>query len=177
MPFHVRNPKTDRLVRQLARKKKIGITEAIEVAVTNELKRDNEKLPLRIRLKKITDEIAKYPDTGEKADKAFFDELSGELMFVDASRCSPYIWGNAMVIAWANALERAPVRYVSAVVFYEAVLGFAKQRKDATFRGQTFMGRSIEESGARRYPSHPKSASLRFKPSRNTARGAGTRRN
>ena len=75
--FHIRDPETDKIVRALARKKKIGITEAVKLAAKNELERDAAKVPLAERVKKIQDRIAKYPDTGEKADKAFFDELSG----------------------------------------------------------------------------------------------------
>jgi hypothetical protein len=40
---------------------------------------DGEKQPLAIRLLKIQERFAAYEPTGKKADKAFFDELSGNL--------------------------------------------------------------------------------------------------
>lgn len=77
MPFHVRDKQTDALVRELARRRGVGLTEAVHMAVDGELKRLGDERPLRERLRDIASEIAEYPDTGAKADKAFFDKLSG----------------------------------------------------------------------------------------------------
>ena len=79
MAFHVRDPETDALVRRLARQKGVGITEAVKLAVDAELRREAaEKPPLRDRIRAIQDEVQSWPCTGLKADKAFFDELSGD---------------------------------------------------------------------------------------------------
>jgi antitoxin VapB len=77
MAFHVRDPETDALVRKLARQKGVGITQAVKLAVDAELRRE-ERPPLRERIRAIQDEVRSWPDTGLKADKAFFDELSGD---------------------------------------------------------------------------------------------------
>lgn len=77
MPFHVRDQETDKLVRALARRKGVGLTEAVKLAVRNELAGGQDQPPLRERLRAIAEEIAATPDTGLKADKAFYDELSG----------------------------------------------------------------------------------------------------
>jgi antitoxin VapB len=77
MPFHVRDPETDRLVRALARRESIGLTEAVKLAVRHELASGQDLPPLRERLRAIAKEIAAFPDTGLKADKVFYDELSG----------------------------------------------------------------------------------------------------
>ena len=77
MAFHVRDPETDRLVRELAQKKGIGLTEAIREAVEEALRREREAEPLWLRIKKIAAPIAQYEETGVVTDKAFFDELSG----------------------------------------------------------------------------------------------------
>ena len=78
MAFHVRDPKTDAVVRELAKKRGIGITEAVREAADEALKRDEGKLSLWDRTADIRARIASYPDTGLKADKAFYDWLSGE---------------------------------------------------------------------------------------------------
>ena len=78
MPFHVRDDETDTLVRELARAKGIGLTEAVRLAVRNELRRAAEATPLRERLRKIVAPLADYPATGDAADKEFFDALSGD---------------------------------------------------------------------------------------------------
>ncbi|MBN8996017.1 MAG: type II toxin-antitoxin system VapB family antitoxin [Rhizobiales bacterium] len=78
MAFHVRDKETDELVRRLAQREGIGLTEAVKRAVRNELEREERKVPLWEKVKPILDEIDRYPDTGLKADKAFFDELSGD---------------------------------------------------------------------------------------------------
>lgn len=78
MPLHIRDRETEALVRELARKRGVGLTDAVKEAVRNELRREEAKAPLRGRLRKIAEELAKSPDTGFKADKAFFDALSGD---------------------------------------------------------------------------------------------------
>jgi antitoxin VapB len=78
MPFHVRDPETDALVRDLARKRNIGLTEAVKLAVNNELARGEPRQPMIERIREIQQEIARAPRTGLHADKAFFDELSGD---------------------------------------------------------------------------------------------------
>lgn len=77
MPFHIRDEETDRLVRALARREGISLTEAVKRAVSDELARTRHKPPLREQLRAIATEIAALPDTGLMADKAFYDELSG----------------------------------------------------------------------------------------------------
>jgi hypothetical protein len=44
----------------------------------NELRRDDEMIPLWERLKPLRDKIAAYPDSCLAADKAFFDDLGSE---------------------------------------------------------------------------------------------------
>lgn len=79
MAFHVRDAETDALVRELAEKEHVGITEAVKLAATEALaareKAREEKLA---KMRAISDEVASWPRTGLKADKAFFDELSGD---------------------------------------------------------------------------------------------------
>lgn len=78
MAIHVRDPETDELVRRLAAKKGVGITEAIREAVRDALGPEEQKLSLWERTADIRARIASYPDTGLKADKAFFDDLWGQ---------------------------------------------------------------------------------------------------
>jgi antitoxin VapB len=79
MAINVRDPETDALVRELALKQGVGLTDAIKGAVRNELKREVEKIPLEERIAVIQAKVAAMPSTGLEADKAFFDELSGDL--------------------------------------------------------------------------------------------------
>ena len=78
MSFHVRDPRTDALVRELARKRGVGLTEAIRQAVDAELKRAEAEPTMLDKIHALQREIAKRPNSGLKADKAFFDWLSGE---------------------------------------------------------------------------------------------------
>jgi antitoxin VapB len=78
MAFHVRDRQTDAMVRELARKRQVGLTDAIKIAVGAELRRDVEATPMLERIRAIRAEVAKRNRTGLKADKTFFDELSGE---------------------------------------------------------------------------------------------------
>ncbi len=78
MAIHVRDPETDALVRALAKKKGLGLTETIREAVRKQLDEEGERLSLWERTADIRAEIASWPDTGLKADKAFFDDLWGQ---------------------------------------------------------------------------------------------------
>ena len=76
MAFHIKDPATDAAVRRLAAERGMSLTAAVREAVENELKRCRR--PLVERIDEITKEYRSYPVTGLTADKAFFDELSGD---------------------------------------------------------------------------------------------------
>jgi antitoxin VapB len=78
MAFHVRDPKTDALVRELAASRGIGVTEAIREATQEALERDGKKLSLWERTADIRARLNANPDPDFKADKAFYDWLSDE---------------------------------------------------------------------------------------------------
>ena len=78
MALHIRDAETDRLVRLLAERKGVPLTEAIKVAVRNELEREEQRPGLWERLKPLHERVAARPSTGLEADKAFFDGLSDE---------------------------------------------------------------------------------------------------
>ena len=79
MPLYIRDETTTQLVRALAKRRQIGLTEAVKLAVQNELRRVEEAVPLRERIAAIRRTVITRPLTGEQADKAFFDDLSGNL--------------------------------------------------------------------------------------------------
>jgi antitoxin VapB len=90
MAFHVRDPKTDALVRELARKRGIGITEAIREMAEKELAAERAREAdradgararaeeLHARLRPLLDEIDAMPRSGFVPDKRFYDELWGQ---------------------------------------------------------------------------------------------------
>jgi antitoxin VapB len=78
MALHIRAPEADPLVRMRAERKGTALTDAIKLAVGNALRRDAEKLSLRERIRPIQERIASYPPTGLEADKAVYDEISGD---------------------------------------------------------------------------------------------------
>jgi antitoxin VapB len=79
MAFHVRDEVTDKAVRRLAKLKRKTITATIREAVEHEYERASSEIPLIERLKPIHDELKRLSRPGGlPADKAFFDELSGD---------------------------------------------------------------------------------------------------
>jgi antitoxin VapB len=78
MPFHVRDPETDTLVRELARRRGVGLTEAIKQAVGAELQRVAAEPTTLDKIKALQAEIARRRVPGVVIDKAFFDDLSGQ---------------------------------------------------------------------------------------------------
>jgi antitoxin VapB len=80
MAFHVRDAATDKAVRRLARLKGKTLTETIREAVEHEYERARSEIPLIERLKPIQEELRSLSRPGGlPADKAFFDELSGDV--------------------------------------------------------------------------------------------------
>ena len=79
MAFHIRDPATDAAVRRLAKLKGKSLTDTVREAVEHEYRRECRKLPLVERLKPIWEFVEKHSGpNGLPADKAFYDELSGE---------------------------------------------------------------------------------------------------
>lgn len=84
MAFHIRDTETDRIVRDLAAKTGASLTEAVREAAAEKLTRIERTLartgkrPLREQIRDIQDRVAARGKTGLKADKAFFDSLSGD---------------------------------------------------------------------------------------------------
>ncbi|MGH6998315.1 MAG: type II toxin-antitoxin system VapB family antitoxin, partial [Phenylobacterium sp.] len=62
MPFHVRDPETDALVRELADKTKLGITEAVKLAASEALAtREKARAEKLARMDAILAEFDKAP--------------------------------------------------------------------------------------------------------------------
>ena len=80
MAFHVKDAATDAAVRRLAKLKGKTLTETIREAVQHEYARARSAIPLTERLRPIQEELRSLSKPGgSPADKAFFDELSGEI--------------------------------------------------------------------------------------------------
>jgi hypothetical protein len=79
MAFHIRDEETDAAVRRLAKRKKKTLTATIREAVEHELERECRATPYMDFVKEIQDRFkAMSKPDGLPADKAFYDELSGE---------------------------------------------------------------------------------------------------
>ena len=78
MPLYIKDDATALLVAQLAKLRGISKQDAVRLAVQAELDRAEEAIPLRNRFAALRAAHPLPPRTGEAADKAFFDALSGE---------------------------------------------------------------------------------------------------
>lgn len=78
MVLHVRDEETDRLVRKLAQKRGVTITEAVRDAVTEALAAEDHVQSLWERTASVRGRLAATPKTGLVADKQFYDDLSGQ---------------------------------------------------------------------------------------------------
>jgi antitoxin VapB len=78
MALHIRDKEADRLVRELAERRGIPLTEAVVTAAREALERDAKSLDLWERLQPLLDRVAARGSTGFKADKAFYDSLNDE---------------------------------------------------------------------------------------------------
>ena len=78
MPLQIRHEEVNQLAARLAARKHINKTDAMKQALENELRRLDQVLPLRERLRPLQDRVMNRPATGLDADKSFYDDLSGE---------------------------------------------------------------------------------------------------
>ncbi len=79
MPLYIRDDATAALVAELAKQRGMTKQDAVKLAVTAELERSRNAIPLRERIQAWRAAHPLPPPTGAAADKAFFDELSGGL--------------------------------------------------------------------------------------------------
>ena len=77
MPLNIRNEAVNQLAEKLAARRHVNKTDAVRMALENELRRLDEAVPLRERVRSLQDRVLSRPTTGLVADKAFYDELSG----------------------------------------------------------------------------------------------------
>jgi antitoxin VapB len=78
MALNIRNEAVHQLAKRLAVRTHLNTTEAVKLALENELRRLDDALPLRKRLRPLQDRVLARPATGLKASKAFYDDLSGD---------------------------------------------------------------------------------------------------
>ena len=78
MPLTITDDTTAALVTRLATLRGLSKQDAVKLAVRAELDRMANAAPLRDRLNVLRTAHPLPPRTGEPADKAFFDALSGE---------------------------------------------------------------------------------------------------
>jgi antitoxin VapB len=81
MALSIKDPDTERLVRELAQRRKTGVTGAIKLAVDNELKRDDSERAVTVErklaaIRAIQERSAKLPVlmTNDEVDRWMYDE-------------------------------------------------------------------------------------------------------
>jgi antitoxin VapB len=79
MPLYIKDNETAALFDRLAKSRGLTKQAAVKLAVTAELERAGLSETLHERLKRLRAAYPLPPATGLAADKAFFDELSGDL--------------------------------------------------------------------------------------------------
>jgi len=78
MPLYIKDETTTQLVSELARRRGLTKQKAVRLAVEAELGRAEKAIPLRERVARLWEAEPLPPPTGQVADKAFYDGLSGE---------------------------------------------------------------------------------------------------
>jgi len=78
MQLNIRSDEVNLLAEKLASRTHLTKTAAVKLARENKLRRLDEAVPLRERIRPIRERVMARPATGYNADKAFYDELSGD---------------------------------------------------------------------------------------------------
>jgi antitoxin VapB len=78
MPLNSRSEDVNLVAEKLAQRTRRTKTDAVRLALENELRRMDAAVPLRERLRSLQERVLARPATGPAADKAFYDEISGD---------------------------------------------------------------------------------------------------
>jgi antitoxin VapB len=78
MPLNIRSEAVNQLAEKLAARARTNKTDAVRKALENELRRLDQAVPLRERLRPLQERVLSRPSTGLEEDKTFYDELSGD---------------------------------------------------------------------------------------------------
>jgi antitoxin VapB len=78
VPPYIKDDATARLVAELAELRGVSKQDAVKLAVQDASDRAAKSMPLRDRFAALRKAHKLPPPTSDVADKAFFDELSGE---------------------------------------------------------------------------------------------------
>jgi antitoxin VapB len=78
VPLNIRNEEVNQLAAKLAKSRGVTKTDAVRLALENELRRLASDVPLRERLRPIQERVVAREPTGLAADKAFYDSLYDE---------------------------------------------------------------------------------------------------
>jgi ribonuclease VapC len=129
MALNIRNEAVNQLAKKLAVRKHLNKTEAVKLALENELRRIEKSQPLRERLRPLQNRVLTRPATGLEADKSFYDKSERtRLMFVDASAIVAILTGEPEADALADLLEAASAPITSPIALFEAGLGICRKR-------------------------------------------------
>jgi antitoxin VapB len=79
VPLYIKDDTVAELVARLARMRGLTKQAAVKLAVEAELGRTSQQVSVRDRLQKLWADNPLPAKTGKRADKAFFDDLSGGL--------------------------------------------------------------------------------------------------
>jgi antitoxin VapB len=79
MPLNIRSEAVNELAETLAARMATNKTDAVARALRNEIQRLDDAIPLRDRLRPLQNRVLSRPTTGLEADKAYYDDLSGDL--------------------------------------------------------------------------------------------------
>ena len=74
MSLLIDDPETVAAIEALAASKKLSTEDAVRDAVERERERLEHEASFARRMKALADRAAAFPPTGDKADKAFFDD-------------------------------------------------------------------------------------------------------
>ncbi len=78
MAIHIRDAETDRLVRHLAKRNGTGITGAIRLAVSNEIRKIEGEPEIDRKINALVARIKPRIKPTRETDKEFWDDMCGE---------------------------------------------------------------------------------------------------
>jgi ribonuclease VapC len=151
VPLNIRNEAVNQLAKKLAVRKHLNKTEAVKVALENELRRIEEALPLRERLRPLQQRVLAGHRT--RGRQGFLRRAKREhLMFVDASAIVAILTREPEADALADLLEAARTPITSPIALFEAALGICRKRHASVEEAEEDVREFLQVAGVELVP-------------------------
>ena len=128
MPLNIRSEEVNQLAEKLASRAGVSKTEAVRIALENEMERRSGRVPLAERLKPLLDRMDAVPVHGPGGRQGVLRQPERRVMFVDASALVAILTAEPERSVLLDRLDGAVTPLTSGIAIFETVVAVARKK-------------------------------------------------